>query len=271
MKILISCNECDFNKIDSSDEDVKIYSSYESVNDLGLYQIICPLGHITSMPLQEQKFEILFDLGFYAIADGYYREAISSFTSSLERFYEFYVNVIAIKNNIPNSEFDKSWKKMSNQSERQLGAFIISYLHENKISPSLLNDKTIQFRNAVIHKGKIPTREEALSYGKSVSETFLPTLEELRNKYLRQLQTRENEYIQKAISRNREKIVAQNPDAFRGIITVPTFLSLTRSIDKSFEEYLFRIEEIAKKIRLSPKKFWVVGKNNGPKIVIPAD
>ena len=49
-----------------------------------LLQIKCSRSHETTAILQEQKFEILFDIGAHAILDGYYREAVSSFTSSLE-------------------------------------------------------------------------------------------------------------------------------------------------------------------------------------------
>ena len=49
--------------------------------DDGRYEITCPKGHSSFTIPQQQKFELLFDIGAYAITDGYYREAISSFTS----------------------------------------------------------------------------------------------------------------------------------------------------------------------------------------------
>ncbi|RKR31632.1 hypothetical protein [Paraburkholderia sp. BL17N1] len=45
----------------------------------------------TLVDLRQQKYEALFQIGAYATEDGYYREPVSSFTASLERFYEFFV------------------------------------------------------------------------------------------------------------------------------------------------------------------------------------
>lgn len=266
---MIICTECLNNFLDNPQINPRIYGSYEDLSDNGLYEITCPFEHVTSMPVQEQKFEILFDLGFYAIADGYYREAVSSFTSSLERFYEFYINATAYKNGVESLEFDKSWKKMSNQSERQLGAFIISYLIENKTSPILLDDKKINFRNNVIHKGKIPTRQEAIDYGKSVSELIFPTLSDLREKYLAEKNASENGCVSMAVSRYQNQISAENPEAFSGLVTIPTFLSLTRNIGKTFDEYLIGVEEKIRQIRNSSNKFWVVYTADGTQQFLP--
>ncbi len=48
---------------------------------------------------------------------------ISSFTSSLERFYEFCIKVFCENNSMNDDTYNKVWKQVSNQSERQLGAF----------------------------------------------------------------------------------------------------------------------------------------------------
>ena len=47
--------------------------------------------------LRKQKFEVLFDLGTRALMDGYAREAVASFSASLERFMEFYVRAYALE------------------------------------------------------------------------------------------------------------------------------------------------------------------------------
>lgn len=85
--------------------------------DDGCYGVCCSRGHTSVTILQEQKFEILFDIGANAIIDGYYRESISSFTSSLERFYEFCIKVFCEKNPqlFPklkiNANFCRCWNK----------------------------------------------------------------------------------------------------------------------------------------------------------------
>ena len=51
------------------------------------------------------KFELLFELGINALIDGYPREAVSSFASALERFYEFFCQVAALALSIPKWSF----------------------------------------------------------------------------------------------------------------------------------------------------------------------
>lgn len=157
--------------------------AFVEFRDDGRYELTCSCSHQTTIVLQEHKFEILFDIGAYAILDGYYREAVSSFTSSLERVYEFYIKVITIEKGIKEEPFASSWKMVANQSERQLGAFIFLYTLEHGISPTLLNNSNAKFRNEVIHKGKIPTKKEALSYGNAVLEVVRPILKDLKENY----------------------------------------------------------------------------------------
>ena len=84
MKLPIVCAQCMRDDLQNATQ----IASLEFGDD-GKYEVVCPKGHKSITLLQQQKFELLFDIGAYAIVDGYYREAVSSFTSSLERCYEF--------------------------------------------------------------------------------------------------------------------------------------------------------------------------------------
>ncbi|WP_372378321.1 hypothetical protein ACBZ91_04175 [Vibrio natriegens] len=98
------------------------------IHDSGVHEITCPIGHEYSVVLSAAKYEILFDVGMNALNDGYTRESVSSFASSLERFYEFFINFQILNCGISQELADKAWKTVSNQSERQLGAFTYLYL-----------------------------------------------------------------------------------------------------------------------------------------------
>src|SRR3989304_3215850 len=100
MRLRISCMECF--RVDGHPSDVAI--SVELQND-GLYKVTCPRGHVTVTAIQEQKFEVLFDLGAMALLDGYTREAVSSIAASLERFFEYYVAVVSLKHGIAHDHF----------------------------------------------------------------------------------------------------------------------------------------------------------------------
>lgn len=176
MKLNLFCYEC------GSSEPVKV-----DLADGGYYEAICPNGHVLKYILQQQQFEILFQMAMHAICDGYYREAVSSFASSLERFYEFYIKFISEKNGIPKKLIDEAWKPISKLSERQLGAFVFTYLNERRIAPALIADKWTTFRNEVIHKGSIPKREKVVEYGQAVLEVIEPILNELKVMYPEQI------------------------------------------------------------------------------------
>jgi hypothetical protein len=152
-------------------------------SDDGRYEIVCPLGHKTVISLQQQKFEVLFEIGAYAIVDGYYREAVSSFTSSLERFYEFFCKAYLYEKAMQLTMVEKSWKPIAKQSERQLGAFIMLYTSEFGEPPILIDNKHTEFRNKVIHDGKIPKREEAVDYGQTILDSVRPLLSIVKEKF----------------------------------------------------------------------------------------
>jgi hypothetical protein len=151
--------------------------------DDGCYRFECKNSHKTKSILQNQKFEVLFDIGAHAILDGYYREAVSSFTSSLERFYEFALRTLLEKSSGSDKLFREVWKSISNQSERQLGAYIMLWAANFNQPPCLLSSSDVKFRNSVIHKGKIPTKEEAINYGDSVLKMIVPQMVVLRSEF----------------------------------------------------------------------------------------
>lgn len=190
MKLRFTCSECmkEFfaNAAYGTPEDITaVMTSLSTVEfkDDGRYEMTCREGHISIAFLQQLKFEVLFDIGAYAIIDGYYREAVSSFTSSLERFYEFFIKVVCISKDISELKTLDAWKEISNQSERQLGAFIFLHLLELGSKPILLNNNKIKFRNDVIHKGMIPSKDQAMEYGQAVLDVVKPLLKKLKENY----------------------------------------------------------------------------------------
>ena len=155
---------------------------YELMND-GVYTVQCPKGHTGNVVLKNLHFELLFDLGINAIGDGYYREAVASITASLERYYEFFVKTVWHAQGVPFEIVDKNWKEMSNQSERQLVAYIVSYSYSfGDVAPLMTNSMT-KFRNSVIHKGEFPTREKTIEYAGAVLKLIDESLLHLQSKH----------------------------------------------------------------------------------------
>ena len=142
--------------------------------DDGVVNIECPKGHKTAMLMQKQKFEMLLESGATALVNGFTLEACASFAAALERYYEFINNVICLKRGMQKETFRDMMKHMANQSERQLGAFMLLHALEFGVAYNQPQDKIskslnyVAFRNAVIHKGKIPTMEEATKFATTV-------------------------------------------------------------------------------------------------------
>jgi hypothetical protein len=175
VRLLIPCMKClqEFGK--PSGEFARV-----EFRDDGKYEITCSYGHEATTILQQQKFEVLFDIGAHAILDGYYRESVSSFAASLERFYEFSIRAFLSKASGSDNLFKTCWKLVSSQSERQLGAFIYLWASTFNAPPALLSNTQVSFRNDVVHKGKIPTKEEAIAFGDSVLNVLRPNMLALR-------------------------------------------------------------------------------------------
>lgn len=187
MLLDLVCFDCIKEQVDKGIQDVPpnepILTPFEPVNNSGIYKIICSKGHNATTVIDNIDFEILFEYAINAIADGYYREAVSSFTSAMERYFEFFIKVVLCSAKTDFSTIDAIWKYIATQSERQLGAYIVLYFQIFGIEPQLLLSKEVQFRNSVIHRGYLPTKDESISFGNSVLKVIEESLISLKNKF----------------------------------------------------------------------------------------
>jgi hypothetical protein len=151
------------------------------IRDDGVYRFTCPVGHDSAVVLANLKFELLFEVGVHAILDGYSRDAITSFASSLETFYEFVFRVVARKLSLDDKATNQVWNIVARQSERQLGLYLASYSLLTKEVPPILDGANVEFRNKVIHKAYIPTNDEAIAFGNTVLEIVDSTLDSLKH------------------------------------------------------------------------------------------
>jgi len=202
MKIQQLCPHCVKSKFKSSGLSTLLFSfEQRQLSDSAVHEVTCDKGHSFVIVYNGLKFEILFDVAMSAIRDGYAREAVSSFVASLERFYEFYIKYFAYSTNVDERSLLNAWKSISNQSERQLGAYIFLYLVKNKKEPELLHNKNTKFRNSVIHKGYIPTIEEALIFGESIYNLIMRVVTELEDSEGKLFKTYYQSQLPRAIDR----------------------------------------------------------------------
>jgi hypothetical protein len=230
MKIFAMCMEC-LKELGRPSFEPFFLPYYED----RLAEIECSRHHKSVLLLQSQKFEVLLESGANALTAGFTLEAVASFSSGLERFYEFCIKVISAHRNISQVVYEQMFKEMANQSERQLGAFLALHAIEfgNAYVP---NKKIIEFRNSVIHKGRIPTPDEATSFcGRVYDEIFNLT---------QKLEQDHNSAISEVISHDLRKRAEMVPKGTPIATTTGTmFFSLARkdkrpTFVEAYDEFL---------------------------------
>ena len=196
MKTFATCMQC---QIDLGRPSFEAFTA--DYFDDGIARIECSAGHETALMMQSQKFEMLLDSGATAFLEGFTLEACASFAAALERLYEFGLQVAFSGRNMPDGLFDRMFSEMARQSERQLGAFLLLHALEfgsaYKPKPSIAT-----FRNAVIHKGVIPTVEEACGFCSDVYEAVHSVFGTIRAKYGDSIQT----VVMKELGKRRAKL-----------------------------------------------------------------
>lgn len=129
------------------------------VEDEARYVFTCDAGHRSVHTLGNAKFEILFEMGFLAFSDGYTREAVATFAAAVEEFFRIFTNMVLAKHRFDRNpkwyELQPFWKLVS-RAEPQLGAFALAHMIERGAAPPYPDNKSIEFRNSVIHRGRIP-------------------------------------------------------------------------------------------------------------------
>lgn len=239
MKIFAMCMECQKELGHPSFE--PIFADYY---DEAVAHITCERGHKSALMLQSQKFEVLLESAANALLEGYTLEAVSTLSSAYERFFEFAINVLCSKKKINEDGLKETFKQVSKQSERQLGAFLFLYLLEFGESYQI-NKKLVEFRNLVIHKGYIPTPIEVEEFGEKVyAEIYLVT-----QKLKLHCDEDIHNIVKKALADGSQKLPPNMP---RATSTGAMFFSLSQAEQKSsFCEALSSYREAQEKLRES--------------------
>jgi hypothetical protein len=177
MRFLTSCMQCLTKSGLSKPPEFII----EHISESGLIKSVCSQNHESFIVIQDTKYEILSYIAVTALHDGYYREAVMSFYSALERLYEHYIEIVCCKRGIDYDEFCAAWNPIKKLSERQTGAFAFTHLIETGNAYQALGNKYTELRNQVAHNGKIPTLQETTEYGQAIGDYITPLIKLLHS------------------------------------------------------------------------------------------
>lgn len=206
----------------------------ETIRDDGLYTGNCPNSHALFIATQTLRHEMLFDIALNAIIDGYNREAVSSFNASMERFFEFAIEVMSSKHKVNSEVFNSAWKKVASQSERQFGAYVFLYTLNFNELPDLLPGSKTEFRNNVIHKGILPDKKQTLEFGCLVYDVIQKGIQKLRDTCIDDV----NKILSQHTAKIAEKMRNQYPRTFQVTQTALNIIEDISSGYKSFKQLL---------------------------------
>lgn len=190
MNLSTPCSVCISEMMKSGQSQAQISWVSATLQYEGVFGVTCQKGHKTTVAAHGAQHETLYFIAMNAFKDGYYREAVVSFASSMERFYEFFMRMTHHCTNKDKPEFEKekkrfdaNWKLMAKQSERQLGAYISCTEFMHGETAKTMSGTKVAFRNDVVHKGVIPTRVKTLNFGQEVCDVIIAGVELLYKKY----------------------------------------------------------------------------------------
>ncbi len=174
-------------------EQYKRQSLWDNATDeFQIEEFVCPKGHITIGIHQNMQYEFLLDMGIDDLARNNYRGAFLNFVAAEERFFEFFIETICAKRQVPYATFNDTWKQLKNLSERQYGAFCFLYLLEFNAAPYDTEKEKVeneithkkhtlkQLRNKVVHQGYKPTENETKFYGDFIIHRISDMVEHLK-------------------------------------------------------------------------------------------
>jgi hypothetical protein len=179
MKINIICPGCSTGGIAEF--------TLQTLRNDNVYGGSCTQGHELVVVTQTLRHELLFEIALNAIRDGYYREAVASFAASTERFFEFAMRVICRSHSVEPDLFARTWNLVQGSSERQLGAYLLLYAAHFSDDPPVLSKRMVECRNRVVHKGELPDRLTAVTFGKAAYDVIGRGVTHLRDKCINEV------------------------------------------------------------------------------------
>src|SRR5438067_3750744 len=122
MRLPLPCLHCCKPNIEGKVAYSFVFAELEGENR---FRMKCPKGHESLIGLRQPRFKILFESAALALLDGYFREAVGTIAAALERFHEYWIRAMVLSKPELTDDFEKTFKLLAAQTERQYGAFLL--------------------------------------------------------------------------------------------------------------------------------------------------
>lgn len=143
----------------------------------------CQAGHEVEIESQALAHEALFELGCYALLDGYFREALLDFAAAFERFQDFASRLLLHLSSEASSKVEEWHKAVRKHSERVLGAYLALWTRHFGETPPMLSKAHVELRNECAHAGHFPDREITLRFGEEVLRALVTGTQRLEGAF----------------------------------------------------------------------------------------
>lgn len=158
--------------------------------DDGIYACVWPEGHKTITVCSTDHSEMLIEHAVYAFMDRDFRGVINYGASGVDAYLNSHIEILLLAAGKSLEEVASVVKLIDRQENRRWGAF---WTLECQFGPGKLPElprKSVEFRNDVVHKGIVPSEEQALDYLKAVCDFVAPLSKRLHADHRKEVNKR---------------------------------------------------------------------------------
>ena len=113
---------------------------------------------------------MLYKLAIHEFLENNFRACVINCAAALERFYEFFLQVVFHHNGYSSEKFyEEIWLPIKDRSKRQEDLFKDTFIELTSIEkPPVLKDTHRKFRNHIVHQGEFPKKEQTRDFADTI-------------------------------------------------------------------------------------------------------
>lgn len=113
---------------------------------------------------------MLYKLAIHEFLENNFRACVINCAAALERFYEFFLQVVFHHNGYSSEKFFvEIWLPIKDRSKRQEDLFKDTFIELTSIEkPPVLKDTHRKFRNHIVHQGEFPKKEQTRDFADTI-------------------------------------------------------------------------------------------------------